>query len=60
MGDDGNTDVYIVGADGLGEQRLTRHPGVDGNPAWSPDGRKIAFTRGAGEWGAGLRPTSTS
>ena len=52
MGDDGNTDVYIVGADGLGQQRLTRHPGVDGGPAWSPDGRTIAFTRGAG-WGAG-------
>ena len=49
MGDDGNTDVYIVGADGLGRKRLTRHPGVDGNPAWSPDGRKIAFTRGARE-----------
>ena len=53
MGDDGNTDVYVVGADGLGQQRLTRHPGVDGNPAWSPDGRKIAFTRGAREWCAG-------
>jgi Tol biopolymer transport system component len=49
MADDGNTDVYVVGADGLGQQRLTRHPGVDGNPAWSPDGRKIAFTRRARE-----------
>ncbi|HEU5066508.1 MAG TPA: hypothetical protein VFT86_11665 [Gaiellaceae bacterium] len=48
MADDGNTDVYVVGADGLGRKRLTRHPGVDGNPAWSPDGRKIAFTRGVG------------
>jgi TolB protein len=53
VGDDGNTDVYVVRADGLGQQRLTRHPGVDGNPAWSPDGRKIAFTRRAREWGAG-------
>ena len=53
MADDGNTDVYVVGADGLGQQRLTRHPGVDGNPAWSPDGRKIAFTRGVGECCAG-------
>ena len=49
MDDDGNTDVYVVGADGLGQQRLTRHPGVDGNPAWSPDGRKIAFTRRVGD-----------
>jgi TolB protein len=49
MADDGNVDVYVVGADGLGQQRLTRHPKVDGNPAWSPDGRKIAFTRRVGE-----------
>ena len=53
MGDDGNVDVYVVGADGLGQRRLTRHPGVDANPAWSPDGRKIAFTRRAREFGAG-------
>ena len=50
MDDDDNTDVYVVGADGLGEQRLTRHPGVDANPAWSPDGRKIAFTRRVGDY----------
>jgi TolB protein len=53
MGDDGNVDVYVVGADGLGRQRLTHHPGVDGSPAWSPDGRTIAFTRRAREWGVG-------
>ena len=53
MADDGNVDVYVVGADGLGQQRLTRHPGVDGNPAWSPDGRKIVFTRRAREWRVG-------
>ena len=43
--DDGNVDVYVVGADGHGQRRLTRHPAVEGNPAWSPDGRTIAFTR---------------
>ena len=53
IGDDGNADVYVVGADGLGRERLTRDPGVDGNPAWSPDGRKIAFTRRIGEVGTG-------
>jgi TolB protein len=53
MSEDGNVDVYVVGADGLGQQRLTRHPGVDGNPAWSPDGQTIAFTRRAREWGVG-------
>ena len=45
MTDDGNTDVYVVRADGLGRKRLTRHPAVDDNPAWSPDGRTIAFMR---------------
>jgi TolB protein len=53
MSDEGNVDVYVVGADGVGQQRLTHHPGVDGNPAWSPDGRTIAFTRRPREWGAG-------
>jgi hypothetical protein len=27
VGDDGNTDVYVVRADGLGRKRLTHHPG---------------------------------
>ena len=46
-------DVYVVRADGRGQQRLTSDPAVDGRPAWSPDGRKIAFTRrvyGVDEW----------
>ncbi|HSF60232.1 MAG TPA: hypothetical protein VLA69_00910, partial [Gaiellaceae bacterium] len=55
MDDDGNTDVYVVRADGRGQQRLTRHPKVDGNPAWSPDGQKIAFTRGDREWSPGQK-----
>jgi TolB protein len=49
MGEDANVDVYVVQANGRGKRRLTRHPAVEGNPAWSPDGRTIAFTRrGAG------------
>ncbi len=34
-------DIYTINADGSGLQRLT--DGLD--PAWSPDGRQIAFTR---------------
>ena len=38
--------VYVVNADGSGQRRLTRRSG--GAPAWSPDGRTIAFVSDAG------------
>ena len=42
------SDVWVVDA-GLAEPtdaplRITRNPGSDGSPAWSPDGRWIAYT----------------
>jgi TolB protein len=38
--------IYLVGADGRRERRLTSDKGVmDIEPSWSPDGRKIAFER---------------
>ena len=32
-----------MNADGSGQRKLTRNPARDGGPAWSPDGRRIAF-----------------
>ena len=33
-----------MNADGSDLKRLTRSPGLDVRPAWSPDGSRIAFT----------------
>ncbi len=34
--------IYVVGADGTGERRISTGPGRDQTPAWSPDGTTIA------------------
>ena len=38
-------EIYVINADGTGLRRLTRNAVFDGNPVWSPDGRRIAFVR---------------
>jgi Tol biopolymer transport system component len=37
-----------MNADGSGMTRLTNDPGKHGHPAWSPDGKRIAFTNEVG------------
>lgn len=45
------SEVYTINVDGSGEKRLTDSPGLDAFPAWSPDGKRIAFaTDRDGNW----------
>ena len=46
----GDEELYTANADGSGVRRLTRRSGPDLTPAWSPDGRRIAWTRDREIW----------
>ena len=37
-------DLWVANVDGTGVRRLTSHPGIEGNPRFSPDGKWIAFS----------------
>jgi Tol biopolymer transport system component len=40
---DGSFEIYTMNADGSNQTRLTNSRGWDTDPAWSPDGERIAF-----------------
>jgi len=47
----GDSEVYVVNADGTGLTNLTNTPGEDAQPASSADGRQIAFASNrVGNW----------
>ena len=41
-------DIWVVGRDGGQARRLTSFPGTESRPAFSPDGKWIAFTASYG------------
>lgn len=47
---DGNLELYTMEDDGGVQTRLTDDPAADRFPAWSPDGQRIAWTRGSDLW----------
>ena len=42
---DGAAHVYVMRADGSDTRRMTATSADDGRPTWSPDGRRLAFSR---------------
>ena len=43
---DGNSEIYVMNADGSDVKNLTNNSANDYSPAWSPDGNRIAFYSG--------------
>ncbi len=50
----GNTDVYVVSADGGVPQRLTYHPAPDTVVGWTPDGKNVLFESSRDAFASGV------
>ena len=50
----GTRDVYVINADGSDERRLTSDEEQSYNPAFSPDGLRIAYANGPWTTGGGV------
>jgi len=50
----GSDDIWVMRLDGTHQRRLTRGPGDDAVPDWSPDGSQIVFERSRGASSRGV------
>jgi TolB protein len=51
----GTQQIYVMGADGSGQNRISFGKGRYSTPVWSPDGKWIAFTKqGSGKFSIGV------
>ena len=64
---DGDSEIFVMNADGTQQRQVTRNDWRDSDPSWSPDGRRLAFTGNGGRTivvvgvdGRGLTQLTTS